>query len=141
MSVLVVICAITSVGVMWPLTCAAEPPDVILPKPNQLKEMIGAVVDNHPKIFTVTNTRQQENALYNKIDAVKKMVEEGNYMEAAEKLEKDIAPRLLICDTQRIRARSWLSHDPELRDIAYEFAGMCQEKIEDILDGLTNYDG
>jgi len=69
------------------------------------------------------------------------MIDEGEYESAYNKLHNDISQKLTICDTMRVRARSWLSYDPELQDVAYEFAGMCQEKIEDILDGLTNYDG
>ena len=141
MSVLVVIYAIIAVTVICPLGCAAQPPDVILPKLNELKGFIAEVVEANPMILTATNTAQQANALYNKIDAVMMMVEEGNYMGAAEKLEMDIAPKVNYCDTVRVRARSWLSDNPELQGTVYEFAGMCQEMIEDILEGLTNFNG
>lgn len=137
----VVTCAVIAASVICPLGCAAEPADVILPRLNELKSFIAEAVEANPVMFTVTNTQQQANALYNKIDAVMIMVEEGNYMGAAEKLEMDIAPKVNICDTARVRARSWLSDNPELQRVVYEFAGTCQEMIEDILDGLTNYNG
>lgn len=140
-SAFVVIVSIVALRIICPLGCAAEPPDVLLPKLSDLKGFIAEVVETYPMILTLTNTPQQANALYNKIDAVMIMVEEGNYMGAAKKLEMDIAPKVNFCDTTRVRARSWLSDNPELQDVAYEFAGMCQEMIEDILDGLTNYNG
>ena len=141
MSLLIVIYAIIAVSVICPLGYAAHPPEIILERLDELKDFIAEIVEVNPRIMTVTNTAQQANALYNKINAVMMMVEEGNYMGAAKKLEKDISPKLTICDTTRVRARSWLSYDPELRDVAYEFSGMCQEMIEDILEGLTNFNG
>jgi len=113
-----------------------EPPREILialEKLNELKVVISGAVDAHPTLFTDTNTLQQANALYNKIDVVIGMVQQDNTcMEAIKKLEMDIAPKINICDTARIRALSWLSDDPELQDVAYEFAGICQGIIEEI---------
>ena len=140
-STFVVICVIIALSIVCPFCFGAEPPDVILPKLNELKGFIAEAVEAHPTILTLTNTPQQANSLYNKIDAVMILVEEGNYMGAAEKLERDIAPKVNFCETVRVRARSWLSDDPELEAVAYRFAGMCQDMIEDILDGLTNYNG
>jgi len=48
-------------------------------------------------------------------------------------LSKDIAPKLNYCDTTRVRALSWISDNPALEDVAYEFAGECQNLIEDII--------
>jgi hypothetical protein len=84
--------------------------------------------------------------LYNKIDAVKMMVEEDNYKGAAKKLEGDISPKLSYPPPYPYPApypycREWLSDDPELQPFVEEFAGTCQEMIGDILDGLTNFNG
>lgn len=135
---LVVVCALIAVSVICPLGCAAIPPDPMIDKLNDLRDFIADVVDANPRILTDTNTMQQANALYNKIDAVKMMVEEWNYMGAAHKLENDISPKLGQPPDPH---RSWLSNDPELQPVVEEFAGACQEMIEDILDGLTNYNG
>ncbi len=137
---LVVICVIIAGSVMCPFACAAEPPDVILPKLDELKEVISSAVDIYPTLLTDTNTLQQANALYNKIDAVMVMVEEGDYRDAAKKLENDISPKIAV-PPDPYHARSWLSDDPALQPVVEEFAGWCQEIIEDILDGLTNYNG
>jgi hypothetical protein len=118
-----------------------EPPREILialEKLNDLKEVISGAVDVYPTLFTDTNTLQQANALYHKIDVVIGMVQQDNTcMEAIKKLEKDIAPKVNICETARIRALSWLSDDPELQDVAYEFAGRCQEIIQEIIMYLS----
>lgn len=142
MSVLVVICACMLTVLLMPKEVSAfqpqsEPPGRILELLNQLKEVISGAVDIYPTLLTGTNTLQQANALYNKIDVVIGMVQQDNtYKEAIKKLEMDIAPKVNYCDTARIRARSWLSDDPELQDVAYEFAGMCQGIIEEILTEL-----
>ena len=111
-----------------------EPPEGILELLNELKTVIAEFVDANPRLFTTTNTMQQANALYNKIDVVIGMVQQDNgYMEAIRKLERDIAPKVNICDTARIRALSWLSDDPELDRVVHQFAGICQGIIEDVL--------
>ena len=127
--------ATLAVSIMCPFSSATTT-DGVITKLNELKAMIGDVVKNYPTILTY-NTPRQENALYNKIDAVIKMVEgDYNYMGAIKKLENDIAPKLNICETARARAQSWLSDDPELREVVEEFAGACQAKINDILTAL-----
>jgi len=135
---LVVISTI-ALSIICPLGCAGIPPDPIIEKLNELKDFIEDGVDNHPTLLTDTNTMQQANALYNKIDAVKMMVEEGNYLGAAKKLENEISPKLgTPPDPYR---RSWLSDDPELQPVVEEFAYSCQQMIGDILEGLTNFNG
>ena len=70
------------------------------------------------------------NALVEKIDNVIMMFEKGNFQGGYKKLDDDIAPKLNICDTARVRALSWLSDDPALRDALYAFADTCQGLIE-----------
>ena len=111
-----------------------EPPERILELLNELKAVIAEYVEGNPRLLTDTNTMQQANALYNKIDVVIGMVQQDNsYTEAIKKLNKDIAPKVNICDTARIRALSWLSDDPRLDGVVHQFAGICQGIIEDIL--------
>ena len=111
-----------------------EPPERILELLNELKAVIAEYVEGNPRLFTDTNTMQQANALYNKIDVVIGMVQRDNsYVEAVKKLGKDIAPKVNICETARIRALSWLSDDPMLDGVVHRFAGVCQGIISDIL--------
>ena len=111
-----------------------EPLGSVLELLNELKAVIAEFVEANPRLFTRTNTLQQANALYNKIDVVIGMVQQDDScMEAIKKLKKDIAPKVNICDTARIRALSWLSDDPRLDDVVHQFAGVCQGIIEDAL--------
>lgn len=152
MSMLAIISAILTVGVICPLGCAVNPPEIILEQLGELKQLISGAVDVYPTLFSDTNTAEQANALYNKIDAVEMMIEEGNYKGAARKLEGDISPKLSYPPSYPYPPpypypapypyrRSWLSNDPELQLIVEEFAGTCQLMIEDILEGLTNFNG
>jgi len=84
------------------------------------------------KGFTITITNEVKSALIKKIDVVIMLFEEGNFQGAYEKLDKDLATKLNICDTTRVRALSWLSVDPELSAEVYAFAGICQDLIQDI---------
>jgi len=130
-----VIISTIALSIICPLGCAGIPPDPIIEKLNELKDFIADAVDTHPTLLTDTNTMQQANALYNKIDAVKMMVEQDNYLGATKKLEDDISPKLSIPpDPYR---RSWLSDDPELQFVVEEFAGTCQSLIGEIIMLLT----
>jgi len=94
-----------------------------------LRETVLNADDSWFRGYIVTNTKQLKNALANKMDAVINMFEMGNFQGGYKKLDKDITPKLNFCGTVRVRALSWLSLDPELEDVVYEFAGMCQELI------------
>lgn len=82
--------------------------------------------------FTVTRTDQAKTALNMKIDVVIMMFEHGDFQAGYGKLDNDLAAKLNICDTERVRALSWLSLDPALSVQVHEFAGVCQSLIEDI---------
>ena len=114
-----------------------DPPGHIvgaLERLNDLKDLISAYVDMYPRLFTITNTMQQANALYRKIDVVIGMVQQDvKSLEAIKMLEADIAPKLNYCDTTRVRALSWISDEPELQGVAYEFAGECQNLIGQVI--------
>jgi hypothetical protein len=117
-----------------------EPPitDGILIQLGELKTIIGTYSVEY-NVFTVTNTAQQANALCNKIDVVIKMVEQNkNYRGEINKLQNDISPKLNICTTTHVRARSWLSEDSELHDVVLDFKDACQGMIEEILSQLNN---
>jgi len=72
------------------------------------------------------------NALVEKIDNVIMMFEKGNYQGGYAKLDKDISPKLNICTTTRVVARSWLSNDPAMRDAVEVFRDACQGLIAEI---------
>jgi hypothetical protein len=117
--------------VVAPIVCSIVRADVIPPQSIllDLKETVLTADDSLFRGYAITCTEQLKGALSRKIDAVIKMMDEGEYDEAYDKLEDDIAPKLTICETARIRARSWLSYDPELQDVVYQFSGECQELI------------
>lgn len=75
--------------------------------------------------YHFTYTRQQKDALIRKIDTVIAMMDEGESSAAITKLENDIARKLTICDTQRVRARSWLSTTHDYTEVS-AFAEDCQ---------------
>ena len=136
--VFIVICAM-AMTTICPLSFAQQEPPVtdgILTKLSQLKTVI-AEFSGEYNVFTDTNTAQQANALYNKIDVVMRTVEQDhNYRDAINKLENDISPKVNICVTTRDRARSWLSDDPALHEVVVEFENICQGIIEDVLAEL-----
>ncbi len=139
-STLVFACALLPLGFICQASLAqTEPPlaEHVLEQLSELKGVIEASVEDHPKIMTVTNTMQQANALYNKIDAAATMVQEGSFRGASNILGNDISPKLNICETVRARALSWLSEDPLLQDAVQTFEGICQSMIEDILIDLN----
>ncbi len=136
-----VICMIIAINCMCPIGMAQQEPPMIngiLRQLGELKAIIG-VYSGEYNVLTATNTAEQANALYNKIDVVTKMVEQdNNYRGAINKLQNDISPKLNICTTTRDRARSWLSEDPELQDVILDFEDACQSMIEEILSQLNN---
>lgn len=78
----------------------------------------------------MTNTKQLKDALTHKIDAVIQMIDAGQYRAAYTKLHNDIAPKLTICDTTRVRARSWLSYTHSAPEEVYAFSEVCLDLID-----------
>ena len=113
-------------------TCIVTPQSLLL----ELKETVVTADDWLFRGYVVTNTRQLKNALASKIDAVIKMFDDGNWEEGYVKLEDEIGPKLTICNTTRVRAKSWLytypQDTPEWRAVT-SFAAQCQEIIELVL--------
>ena len=101
--------------------------------PVQLTQELRSVVDKAElklfQGFIVTYSEQRKAALIKKIDDVVMMFEKGNFQGGYNKLDNDIAPKLNICATARIRALSWLSDDPEVQDRVHQFAQTCQDLI------------
>lgn len=123
-----------------PVLCFQPQPDPpghivrALERLNDLKDLIGAYVDMYPTLFTITNTMQQANALYCKIDVVIGMAQQDvKSFEAIKKLEEDISPKLAIPPDPMTPTRSWLTRDPELQLIVQEFAGGCQSLIGQVI--------
>lgn len=96
----------------------------------ELRSIVNSANPQLFKGFAYTITEQVIKALTNKIDVVIVMFEKGNFQGGYKKLESDIAPKLNFCETNRVRALSWLSDDPQLSDAVYEFADTCQDLIE-----------
>ena len=96
----------------------------------ELKSVVGSADRELFQGLSITYTDQLRAALIKKIDGVIMMFEKGNFQGGYKKLDDDIAPKLNICDTARVRALSWLSDDPALRDAVYAFADTCQGLIE-----------
>jgi hypothetical protein len=70
--------------------------------------------------------------LVDKINEVIMMFEQSNYQGGYAKLNRDISPKLNICHTAQVVARSWLSNDPEMRDAVEVFRDTCQDLIIEI---------
>jgi len=102
----------------------------------ELKETVVTADDWLFRGYVVTNTRQLKAALARKIDAAIAMLDRMLIEPCHNKLRNDIAPKLTICDTTRVRAKSWLYVYPmntdEYRQVS-SFATQCQEIIESIL--------
>ena len=100
-----------------------------------LLELEAAIQNAADELFQgdpVTYTKQQKDALVRKIDVVISRMGTGENRAAINKLENDIAPKLTICDTHRIRARSWLSstYDYEaVRTFSERCLGLINEAI------------
>ena len=104
--------------------------------PVELTQELKSIVDSAPQeLFRgllITYTDQLRAALIKKIDDVIMMFEKGNYQGGYAKLDKDISPKLNICTTTRVVARSWLSNDPTMRDEVEVFRDTCQGLIAEI---------
>ncbi len=98
----------------------------------ELEEAVQAAPNELFQGYTVTYTRQQKDALIQKIEVVIAMMEKGENRAAITKLENDIARKLTICDTQRVRARSWLSTTPDDEEVRI-FSRRCLDLINDAI--------
>ncbi len=78
----------------------------------------------------MTYTKQLKDALVHKINAVIQMIDAGLYRAAHTKLHNDIAQKLTICDTTRVRARSWLSYTHPAPEEVYVFSEVCLDLID-----------
>ncbi len=87
--------------------------------------------------YAITNTRQLKDALTHKIDAVIQLIDEDKHQAAYNKLHNDIAPKLTICDTNRVRARSWLSYTHQPQDDVDVFSARCLGLIDQVSNRLT----
>jgi hypothetical protein len=96
----------------------------------ELKSIVGSADRELFRGLLITYTDQLRAALIKKIDDVIMMFEKGNFQGGYKKLDDDISPKLNYCETVRVRARSWLSDDPNLQDQVYVFADTCQGLIE-----------
>jgi len=120
------------------MICSGVRADVITPQSLLLglKETVVTADDWLFRGYVVTNTRQLKDALARKIDATIGLYDTADHDDAESKLRNDIAPKLTICDTTRVRAKSWLYVYPmntdEYRRVS-SFAAQCQEIIESIL--------
>jgi hypothetical protein len=85
----------------------------------------------------MTNTKQLKDALTHKIEAVIQLIDAGKHQAAYNKLHNDIAQKLTICDTNRVRARSWLTyrHLPQ-GDVA-AFSDRCLRLIDQASEMLN----
>jgi hypothetical protein len=102
------------------------PPQSLL---RELEETIRDADDRLFRGYTVTNTKQLKDALVRKIDAVILLIDEGDGLAAYNKLHNDIARKLTICITNRVRARSWLSYTHPSPEDVYAFSAVCLELI------------
>jgi hypothetical protein len=106
--------------------------------PVGLTQELRSIVDSAPQeLFRAVPGEGKDDgnlrdALIKKIDVVIMMFEKGNYQGGYEKLDKDISPKLNICTTTRVRARSWLSNDPAMRDEVEVLRDTCQGLIAEI---------
>ena len=98
----------------------------------ELKSVVGSADRELFRGLLITYTDQLRAALIKKIDDVIMMFEKGNYQGGYAKLDKDISPKLNICTTTRVVARSWLSNDPTMRDEVEVFRDTCQGLIAEI---------
>jgi hypothetical protein len=85
----------------------------------------------------MTNTKQLKDALTHKIEAVIQLIDEGKHQAAYNKLHNDIAPKLTICDTTRVRARSWLSYTHPSPVEVEAFSDLCFNLIDRVSLGLN----
>ncbi len=95
-----------------------------------LKAVIHDADDQLFRGYAITNTKQLKDALKHKIDAVILLIEEGKHQAAYNKLHNDIAQKLTICDTNRARARSWLSYTHPVPEEVDAFSEQCLDLID-----------
>ena len=117
--------------VMSPMLVTSVNADAITPQEFML-ELQDTIREADNALFRgyfITNTKQLKDALIHKIDIIIRIMDHGDYNKAVNKLRNDLSPKLTICDTNRVRARSWLSylHDPQ-QDV-YAFSEICQDLI------------
>ena len=82
------------------------------------------VIDDLPASAFSKNADQRVNALSSKLDAVAKMIDDGDYQDAIDKLEQDIIPKM--DGVEQGNAKDWIT-DP---DAQQELCGMLQALID-----------
>jgi hypothetical protein len=87
--------------------------------------------------YTMTYTKQLKDALGHKIAAVIQLIDAGKNEAAFNKLHNDIAQKLTICDTNRVRARSWLSYTHQPQNDVEIFSARCLGLINQASDMLA----
>jgi len=101
--------------------------------PQSLLRDLETTIQNAPDLlfrgYAITNTKQLKDALGHKIDAVIQMIDEGKHQAVYNKLFNDIAQKLTICDTNRVRAQSWLSYTHQDPQVVYDFSDVCLDLI------------
>ena len=108
--------------------------------PQSLLRDLESTVQNAPdqlfRGYTMTYTKQLKDALGHKIAAAIQMIDEGKTKAAFNKLHHDIAQKLTICDTNRVRARSWLSYTHQPHNDVEVFSARCLGLIHQAIDLL-----
>jgi Cu/Ag efflux pump CusA len=105
---------------------ATTPPQSLL---RDLETIVQTADNQLFRGYVPTYTKQLKDALVHKIDVVIRMIDAGQYRAASTKLHNEIAPKLTICDTNRVRARSWLSYTHQPQADVYAFSAICRDLI------------
>lgn len=95
---------------------------------NPNSKLLYDAVDSIPNHGFINNPEQRRNALHNKINAVEKMIEEGNYKGAINKLEFDIKDKL----------EKWLVDGYQKENLEQLLKVEVIELIQAIIDRLSN---
>jgi hypothetical protein len=96
----------------------------------ELEETVQSAPDQRFRGYTFTYTKQLKDALTHKINAVIQLIDAGKHQAAYNKLHNDIAQKLTICDTNRVRARSWLSYTHPVPEEVEAFSEVCLDLID-----------
>jgi hypothetical protein len=103
-----------------------SPPQLWL---RELETTIQNAPDQLFRGYAPTYTKQLKDALVHRIKVVIRMIDAGQYRAASTKLHNEIAQKLTICDSNRVRARSWLSYTHQTQADVYAFSAICLDLI------------
>jgi hypothetical protein len=103
----------------------------------ELETTVQSAPDQLFRGYAFTYTKQLKDALTHKIDAIIQLIDAGKHQAAYNKLHNDIAQKLTICDTNRVRARSWLSYTHPEPQVVYDFSDECLDLINRASSVLT----